>query len=220
MSIGIGVIVCLFGFFSAICLPHCGRRRNATFYGTWPARAMLSALGALLLARLLFHSLCALPHLPHTQAAQLLRMTHIWAQTTLAVQETTSGLGLLCRLYLCIAWGLLQPWFLCLALLLCRRAIQYVCAAACTLLFHSAYWYVYCTVPSPTNGVGRAACRAQHALPPAPRPSAPSLRTSNLRAHRATSLQPSAAAMVPTTYRNPLHLCTLLMRPTVSYSIT
>lgn len=63
----------------------------------------------------------------HPQAAQLLRMTHIWAQTTVAVQETTNGLGLLCRLYLCIAWGLLQPWFLCLALLLCRNAIK--CAA-------------------------------------------------------------------------------------------
>lgn len=59
------------------------------------------------------------------QASQLLRMTHVWAQTTVAVEETTSGLGLLCRLYLCIALGLLQPWFLFLALLLCRHGIRY-----------------------------------------------------------------------------------------------
>lgn len=39
--------------------------------------------------------------------------------------------GLLCRAYLCVSLGLLQPFFLLLALLLCRSALRRCPASGC-----------------------------------------------------------------------------------------
>lgn len=140
-----------------------------------------------------------------SQAAQLLRMTHVWAQTTVAVQETTSGLGLLCRLYLCIAWGLLQPWFLCLALLLCRKAIKYDCGVYLPPQSHR--WVPYYTVCSLVSGALPVACHAPGALPPAPPPSAPNPnpKKHHQKALRGSSLLLNAAAMLHTAVQNLLH---------------
>lgn len=105
-------------------LPPPAPQRHVLRHMAWPRHALRT--GCTAPGTAVQHTRRRTPLHTHHQAAQLLRMTHIWAQTTLAVQETTNGLGLLCRLYLCIAWGLLQPWFLWLAVLLCRKAIKCV----------------------------------------------------------------------------------------------
>ena len=61
------------------------------------------------------------------QLAQWLRLFALWGPGSRILPERVtrwSRDGLLCRVYLCVSLGLLQPFFLLVALLLCRSALR------------------------------------------------------------------------------------------------
>ena len=67
------------------------------------------------------------------QLAQWLRLAALWAPDSAIFSAHVtdwSRNGTLCRMYLCISLGLLEPAFLLSALLLCSAALRY--AACCS----------------------------------------------------------------------------------------
>ena len=67
------------------------------------------------------------------QLAQWLRLSALWGPGSRILPERVtrwSRDGLLCRVHLTVSLGLLQPFFLLLALLLCRSALRRALAAA------------------------------------------------------------------------------------------
>ncbi|KAK9832711.1 hypothetical protein WJX81_002865 [Elliptochloris bilobata] len=107
---GLGFLLCLAGALLAVpwrsALRQPATRELSVF---WRARIALQVSGALWLL------------------AQWLRLFALWGPGSRIMPARVtrwSRNGLLCRAYLCVSLGLLQPFFLLVALLLCRSALS------------------------------------------------------------------------------------------------
>lgn len=67
------------------------------------------------------------------QLAQWLRLEAIWEPGSQIMPERViawASKGWMCRIYLCISLGMLQPLFLLTAMLLCQQSIRSACKPA------------------------------------------------------------------------------------------
>ena len=64
------------------------------------------------------------------QLAQWLRLEAIWEPGSQIMPERVTAWGRegwMCRIYLCVSLGMLQPLFLLTAMLLCQQSVRYDC---------------------------------------------------------------------------------------------